>query len=513
MLVKAKATFFRVLKVASYLLSFPLLLYVIYGDAKTLSGYGVTAASGMSAFKLIALCFLGVAALQVVIGFVLRKKDFFVRALTAAVAASAVVVIPVLGIEIGIKKDFDLLRTQYAEDGGYDFERYEKQLTDYIGLAASHDKALNGFMGKYNLSGTNGTTKGGNLDRTPTAAASDPKGIFLKGYADYGHYIFGEAVGGTYSMNGLYADGFIFGYNQAQYILNTYHNIRNTYAAMGLDADAALESALTALELDGSAWKEYQKTEEYLRANGDAPAVGEGEQKILIGDREYDVYRMFAGHYYLTPDEVKEMLNTLTGYIAGAPVTGDIVAIIEGLNGLIGLNLSDEILDILRNYRDLDYDAFMEILDNLAIDIGGQTLNEALILQYISDYSFYQSPTSYPKIFFIKNGALRDYAYAKYLGTKHGAFVGSVLIGDGVGAVTLDNTKGNAPMSEKELDKLFARIEAEQAYMSEYYPWLAVRSGLIKFGGLVPAGMILAYFFAAAEKKNFYRLIAKGGKA
>ncbi|MDR3294005.1 MAG: hypothetical protein LBT20_07900 [Clostridiales bacterium] len=509
---KARATFFRVLKIVSYLAGIPLLLYVVYGDAKALSGFGVTAGSGMSAFKIIALCFGTVVALQVVAGLLLGKKDFFVRALIVTIAASAATFIPVLFIDTTVKAAFGEMRAEYSTSGEYDFERYERQLSDYLWRADNHEKAKKSFLSTYNLEGTVGTTKGGNLDGTPTTAAGDKNGIFLKGFEDYTHYVFGSEVGAAYSLNGLYADGFVFGYNQAEYLLSTYYKVKNDFASRGLDADKELKNALDALDAGDTVWTRYQLTTEYLRAYGAAPAADRGAEKIKIGNGEYDVYKLFAAHYYLTTDEIKSILNTLAGNLAGLPVTGDLVTIIEGLNTLIGLNLSNEVLDILRDYRALDYDALMKVLDDLKIDIGGEILNEAYLLKFISEFSYYQSPTTYPKMFFIGDSALRDYAYAKYLGTKHGATVGSVLIGDKVGAITLDNG-GSSPKSESELTALFARIRIESEFMPKYYPWLALRAGLVKFGGIVPAAMILAYIFADAEKKNINRLIAKGGKA
>jgi hypothetical protein len=112
-------------------------------------------------------------------------------------------------------------------------------------------------------------------------------------------------------------------------------------------------------------------------------------------------------------------------------------------------------------------------------------------------------------MFFIEDTALREYAYAKYLGTKHGMTVGSVLIGEGVGAVTLDNLSGNTPMTEGQLTALFNRIEIENYYMPKYYPWLAVRDSLARFGGFAPVAVILAYCFACAERKQTKKITVK----
>ncbi|MDR3216420.1 MAG: hypothetical protein LBT55_03280 [Clostridiaceae bacterium] len=506
MFVKARVKVFRVLKVLSYLLGFPLMLYAVYAGARAIGGYDVTKSVSTAAFWVVAGCCIGFAALHVAIELLLRKKDIFLRALVTAITALAAITIPVLCVEASARKGFNELSDGYA-NAGYRYDGYEKQLSDYLDRVKAHDRAFGDFLALYNLEGTDGWLSGGNVDTTPTADADDEKGIFLAGYGDYKHYVFGKDFGGSYGMNGLYADGFIFGYKQAEYILKTYYGVRDEFAKEGLDADEALKAALAALDAEGSAWREYQKTEEYIRAYGAAPAAAKGETKIKIGGSDYDLYDLYAGHYYLTPAKVKELLNTFTGYIAILPVTGDLVAIIEGVASISGMEISEESLAILRDYRNLDYDGIMQILNDLNIESGGQVLNEEFILNLLSDLSFYQSPATYPQMFFIEDASLRDYAYAKYLGTKHGALVGSVLIGDSVGEVTL-NASGNAPMSQSALMSLFARIDAEEEYMTAYYPWLSARNGLIRFGGLIPAAIILAYFFASAEKKSMKRLFA-----
>jgi hypothetical protein len=113
-------------------------------------------------------------------------------------------------------------------------------------------------------------------------------------------------------------------------------------------------------------------------------------------------------------------------------------------------------------------------------------------------------------MFFIADADLRDYAYAKYFAAKHGAVVGSVLIGDSVGKVTIDGA-GSKPLSAEALSSLFRRIDAENEYMTKYYPWFSARDGLIRFGGFVSAAILLAYLFADAEKKSEKRF-ALGNK-
>jgi hypothetical protein len=200
------------------------------------------------------------------------------------------------------------------------------------------------------------------------------------------------------------------------------------------------------------------------------------------------------------------MVNKLFSELGKSKAMADFAALIKGIDGIAGLNLPQSVIGLLDNYGDLDYDGLMAAIGDLDIYVGGKPLNEETVLELISGYSFYNSPITYPKIFFLGEGELRDYAYAKYLGTKHGAVVGSVLIGNKVGPVSLDNA-GNNPMSIAQLTSLFNRVETEREYMPKYYPYLAVRSAVIKYIGLVPLAILLAYVFAYAEKKQLDKII------
>jgi hypothetical protein len=502
-IVKAKATLLRVLKVLTYLIGFPLLLYFAKNDAAVLQQIGITASTANAAYNILVFCFAAVVAAQLIVGFALKKTGFLTRTLVVAAVAAAAALAPVLYIENGVKAEFDKMQAKYA-DSGYDFARFEKQVSDFAGRAGSYESAFGGFISTYNLSGEDGSANG-NLDKTPT---TDKNGeIFLKGFEDFAHYTFGKDAGNAnYSINGLYSDGYVFGYNQAKYILNVYYKTLNEYKAAGLDADAELQNALDELDKEGSVWSRYKLTEEYLRGYGDS--VVDKDAKIEIGGKEYDLYRLRADNYYLTKDEVKAMVDKLFDELSENKAMGELVALIKGVNGLMGLNLPQEVIDILDDYKNLGYDELIAAIETLNIEIGGKILNEDTLFGLISDFSFYQAPSSYPKMFFIGDEALREYAYAKYFATKHGSVVGSVLLGDSVGKVTMSDA-GSAPMSEGQLISLFQRVEIEREFMPKYYPWLAIRANLVKYGGLAPVAIVLAYFFAYAEKKQTDKITVK----
>ncbi|MDR0751478.1 MAG: hypothetical protein LBF12_02650 [Christensenellaceae bacterium] len=528
--IKAKLVAWRVLKVAVYAIGFPLLLYRLKADAGALGGYGVTAATAMTAYDIIYKCFLIMVAVQIVVGLLLRKKEFYIRALIVTIIAAASIVGPIMYMEIGIKSDFEKLEEKYnattegVKDYNYEFKRYELQVMNFASLASSNSSASSKFSSTYNLKGSTGGTEGGNFDRTPTTS-DITSAIFLDGYEGRPHYNFGatEAPGATYSMNGLYADSYVFGFNQARYILTLYNDTKEKAKAEGRDIDAELEKALADLEKANSVWDRYKKTTDYQRAYGDTPITDEpakddaGKISIPGSQNKYDEYWMWAKHYYVTKEKLVTLVNKLTSDLAADYDFNQLKKTIIGILSLVGESflgkeINDQILDLLKKDQ-MTYDDFIALLESLQIEIDGQVITEDTLYDLLATLSFYTAPTTYPIFYFIDDTELRDYAYAKYLGERHGAFIGSVLIGDAVGQVTMDNA-GNTPMSSSELKTLFAKLDIEAEYMPKYYPWLAIRRTLIKYGGLVPVCIILAYLFAYAERRVFSRLtiIGKGGQ-
>ncbi|MDR0696716.1 MAG: hypothetical protein LBF68_04135 [Christensenellaceae bacterium] len=520
--IKAKLIVWRVLKVLIYAIGFPLLLHRLKADAGALGAYGVTAGTATTAYDIIFKCFLVMVAVQIIVGIILRKKDFYIRALIVTIVAVIGLVGPIMYMEINIKSDFEKLEAKYSSSD-YSFDRYELQVMNYASKASSNASARGNFMSTYNLDGDNGGTEGGNFDKTPRITYKEgddlPK-IFLDGYGGRDHYVFGAEVGGVYSMNGLYADAFVFGFNQARYILTLYNDAKAKAKAENRDIDQELADALAALEKPGSIWTQYQTTYDYQRAYGDAPvrdapAENDEEKITLDDDKTYDEYWLWAKHYYVTKDRIVELVNKLTSDLNNSAAFSELKAVLNAALSLVGSMLGTEITNALKTLlsNDLSYEAFMDLLNSLQLEIDGAVLTEDGLYELLSTLSYYNSPTTYPIYYFISDPDLRDYAYAKYLGEKHGAFVGSVLIGDSVGHITMDSS-GSSPMSATELKTLFEKLDIEDTYMPKYYPWLAIRRTLIKYAGLVPVCIILAYLFAYAERRVFSRLtvLGKGGQ-
>ncbi|MDR2267453.1 MAG: hypothetical protein LBE09_07755 [Christensenellaceae bacterium] len=520
--IKAKLVLWRVLKIAAYAIGFPLLLYLLKKD---ITNVGVS----KNGYNVIYYGFLGVIALQIIVGIFLRRREFYVRALIVVIVASAVVLAPTLYMEFTVKSEFEKLEEEYAERG-YSFARYETQVMDFSSRLSSHNSASGTFSNTYNLNGDTGSKKGNNFDNTPTTSDL-VSNIYLDGFATMQHYVFGaEEAGGVYSMNGLYADAFVVGVKQARYILEVYHETRAKFAADNLDADAELEKELEKLDEAGSLWKQYQNTAEYKRAYGDAPVLDapatDESQKIKVGDNYYDPYWMYAPHYYLTADELTAVVDTLLANLLENKRVNDLLKALLAAGDQLGLDAGTigAISDALEN-KNLSLENILDIVNSSGLlnpkDENGKpmldedgnpivvTIGINDIMEVIGTLSYYQSPTTYPKMFFIQNKELRTYAYAKYFGTKHGAVLGTVLIGDSVGKVTMDSS-GNPPMSYDEITALFNRLDIENEYMPKYYPWLAIRRTLIKYTGFVPLGLILAYLFAFFERKQFSKLTVAG---
>ena len=471
-LTRMKMLIFRVLKVTAYALGIPLMLYMLSRAVSAAGGYGLIAEGTKTAFSYIALGFVAVAVLQVIVGLSLKKFNFLIRALIVALAASAVVAVPLIYIEASLKP-----KAGAAEAAGYTakLDRYYRD--------------LNSFVGTYNLSSSNdGYNAGGNIEGS-YSFGKDAGSSFLSGFEDFEHYTFGASIGngGVYGANGLYSDGYIFGYDQASYILRTYHRIRAEYEKAGLDADKALLDALLSLDAADSVWSRYKNTAEFIGSAANSEK------------------------YSVSVQELKEKAEAIAGGISDTAAYAAVAALIDGANTVLGLGLPDEIKELLNNPGNMTYERLITAVESLNLEIGGRTLDEGLLLEYVEEYASYQSSTAYPKIFFIENESLREYAYAKYEGVKHGAFIGSVLIGDRVGAVSFGSS-GSAPMSYSELEAVFSNIERTGESAPEYYPLFALRDALLKYAALIPAAIILAYYLAHLENKQFKKLL-KGGTA
>ena len=131
------------------------------------------------------------------------------------------------------------------------------------------------------------------------------------------------------------------------------------------------------------------------------------------------------------------------------------------------------------------------------------TLNSLVteVLQGIGIYP-YQHPMVNPLCYYIEDETMRTYAYALYEGQVHGAFCGSVLIGDTLGS----DTPGDKAFSLADIERM-QTIDAFEADMSIFYDIIALRVMLVKYAALIIVSLILVNVFGYFEDKQMAILV------
>ncbi|MEG2541145.1 MAG: hypothetical protein RSB59_05195, partial [Clostridia bacterium] len=116
-----------------------------------------------------------------------------------------------------------------------------------------------------------------------------------------------------------------------------------------------------------------------------------------------------------------------------------------------------------------------------------------------TDYSFYEntlypdkgnSPTALKRRIQV---AFAKYDKAEYEGKLHGAMIGSVLIGDKLGAGNYTSANGLGSLAAVQ------QVKSELSYIPTYFPLFSVRDMLMTFAGVVAFFMILSYICAEKE--------------
>jgi len=485
--LKTQNLVWRVLKIAFYLAGFLLLFHLVRIEVRENLGGHFFSAAAQKANYIMLGAWAVVFAVQLLCAVIFRKSAK-ARMVIVAIVAFAVIAAPVVYLDFFIKKEFDKLAVQYAEKD-LEFDSYEIQLDEYGDLASELNSVVTDFTDYYNIEYSSKVYGSKNTDWSPYAYTEDgvtfmsddvavaPADFFLDDA-----YVFGQAKGDAYySKNGMYADGYIFGFKQARYILETYYSIQQKYlAAAAADplapesADKALELATDALRDDtNSAWNNYITSEEYLE---------------FYGEDLTDVAN--AKRYYITEDRLDEILQVL-GVNLEPYYLGQRLFMFMGVSDASEITL-DDLLGALSSF--------------------GFDLDPIVVTALLAQFSFYQSPQTFPIFYFIEDDELREYAYADYYGRIHGAVVGSVLIGDRVGEVTMDEN-GN-PAEEDIGDRLqsFQRMDLDKDYMVQYFPWMALRYNFLIFAGIIPFSIIAAYFCASMERKSLKKLINGGNR-
>lgn len=461
---KAKITFWRVLKVAFYMLGIPLLHYFV-----RLSVQGYPGGHAGSADKLLLalnIIWVFLALVQIFAALVAKTKR--ARAFIVGIVATVLMLAPLVYIQVIVKNDYNERRDELAEQG-IKIDTWEDQVYNYSDNAKDLNKAYDKYTDYYNIDYESDVYGGTNADGS-----------------EYEQTKKDDGDDAYYSPNGMYADGYIFGYKQARWIHETYFDYRAACKANGEDADAKLAAAIAELETNpNSAWNKYKKTDEYLAAYGKDGT---------------------ATKHYITEERLDAILSTVGREIDKTELKQALQGAMSVLGGMIPADIP-----VAAILNALDENLSMAVIEPIISSFG---LSADTIYALLGEYSYYQSPTTHPVFYFIADEDLAEYALVCYYGKVHGATVGSILISDtAVGEVTFSET-GNEPLTEKELREIFADIDEGESYAADFLPYFTVLEYLYYFAGVVPCAFFLSYMASEMEKRTFnkYLQLKEGDK-
>lgn len=506
---RRKITTLRVLQVLFYALGFPLFVHLVMLVARPLSDSNLTTGINGSLSILIAAAMWVVVIIVQLLMRAICRKNRMARAVIVALVAAVITIAPIL------YSDF-LLKGKYEEDAkaaaekGVETETYEIQITEYADFVAETNAEINAFLEVFNIEFASKDYNRGGANTDLSEVTYDPeKDVYL-------------------SPNGMYSDGYRFGYLAAKEVLTDYYSNKLAYEAEGKDIDVELASVIAELESNPSSdWNKYKNG-----ASASSFAM-EGFEYITSSTEYEDAYGEdgSATKYYLTEERLNSILSvvgekfgdnaalkTLLGVFAG---NGDGSG--EGIGAIV-----DKVLAILN--KDLDVDTLLEVVNGIELsgqslggmlagllgEEGATELTKDMLFGLLVNFSSYQSPMTYPVYYFIEDANLRDYAYAKYYATVHGATLGSVLVGtpdangnEYVGEITMSTSGTLNPYSGEDLLYMFNKWDFDQKLQNEYYPIFAVREIALKMSAVIVFTLMAAYFFTALIDKQYAKLTLK----
>ena len=506
---RRKITTLRVLQVLFYALGFPLFVHLVMLVARPLSDSNLTTGINGSLSILIAAAMWVVVILVQLLMRAVCRKNRMARAVIVALVAAVITIAPIL------YSDF-LLKSKYEEDAaaaaelGVETETYEIQITDYAEFVSTTNSEINTFLEVFNIEFASRDYNRGGANTDLSEVTYDPE------------------TDAYYSANGMYSDGYRFGYLAAKKVLTDYYSNKLAYEAEDKDIDEELAKVLAKLESNANSdWNKYKRG-----ASASSFAM-EGFEYITSPTEYEDAYGEdgSATKYYLTEERLNsilsvigekfgnnEQLKTLLGVFAGR---GDGSS--EGISAII-----DQLLAILN--KDLDVDTLLGVVNKINLsgqslggmlagllgEEGATELTKDMLFGLLVNFSSYQSPMTYPVYYFIEDANLRDYAYAKYYATVHGATLGSVLVGtpdangnEYVGEITMSTSGTLNPYSGEDLLYMFNKWDFEQKLQNEYYPIFAVREIALKMSAVIVFTLMAAYFFTAQIDKQYAKLTLK----
>ena len=441
-----------------------------------------------------------------------------------------------------------ILKNDYEADAaaalekGVEIPSYESAITSFDEYVATTNSEIQQFIDVFYLETfeSRNYNKGGNTDGT-LSGNSDAEAP----YNELPYTIeveYDEENDIYYSPNGMFVDGYRFGYYAAKQVLTDYYSNKLNYEPRNKDdnIDVYLGEVLAELEANpNSDWNKYKRgaaessfamedfhyiysSSEYDNAYGEN---GTANKYFLTRERVDEIIEVLAGALASQSTLINDIINSLNFFVSG-PEFEMIIGLVKGLMADIGSLDTDKLLDIL-NDTVITTEGGEQTLAELVFGLLGMEVEGELTWEMLQELlvssaiSVYISPSTYPIYYFIEDEGLKDYAYAKYYATVHGAKLGSVLVDESpkngveyVGHVTMSSSGTINPYTGAELLSLFEKWDTEEEIQGKYYPFFIVRSTLIKMSAVIVFTLIAAYYFTSLIDKQYAKLTlkAEGGR-
>ena len=498
--VRRKITVLRVLQVVFYALGFPLFLHMVMLTNKPVQdSYLATGLNGYMALIIAAIIWVVVILIQLLFK-AICKKNRMARAVWVALFATVLTLAPVLYSDFMLKGQYDAMVEKYVEETSLTeghFYNYEKIITPYNFKQELEktNKNIETYAKTFNL----------NLDAM--------EGKMYGPNGDGSLYTFNEEDQAYYSPNGMYADGYLFSFKQAIAVQRAYYNNQLAYAAEGKDIDVELAKALLELENNASSdWNKYKNgaSESSFKMEGFAYINSADEYDLAYGEDGY------AKKFYVTDDRLDAIASVIGSTLGGSKEVKNLLSMIPTLLPMLGVSVDidfDAIMAIMN--ENLTVDQLVDFINNLGlgellaglIGVEGTSITKADLMGLLEGYSNYQSPSTYPIFYFLEDEGLREYAYANYYAKIHGGKVGSVLAGDQVGLMNLDNMAGTTnPYSAQGLLTMFDQWDAQTELIETFYPMVMVRTIALKMSASIVFCLLAAYWFTAKIDEQYAKL-------
>lgn len=538
---RRKITALRVLQVLFYALGFPLFVHLVllasssYRDSFFVSGFG--------AWKpvIYAAVLWAVVILAQLLFRAVCRKNRMARSVLVALVAAVITVGPIMYCDFILKNDYEA-DAAAALEKGVEIPSYESAITSFDEYVATTNSEIQQFIDVFYLEtfASRNYNKGGNTDGT-LSGNSDAEAP----YNELPYTIeveYDEENDIYYSPNGMFVDGYRFGYRAAKKVLTDYYSNKLNYEPRNKDdnIDVYLGEVLAELEANpNSDWNKYKRgaaessfamedfhyiysSSEYDNAYGEN---GTANKYFLTRERVDEIIEVLAGALASQSTLINDIINSLNLFVSG-PEFEMIIGLVKGLMADIGSLDTDKLLDIL-NDTVITTEGGEQTLAELVFGLLGMEVDGELTWETLQEIlassaiSVYISPSTYPIYYFIEDEGLKDYAYAKYYATVHGAKLGSVLVDESpkngveyVGHVTMSSSGTINPYTGAELLSLFEKWDTEEEIQGKYYPFFIVRSTLIKMSAVIVFTLIAAYYFTSLIDKQYAKLTlkAEGGR-